>query len=345
MRWVDRGATAPLLRIVGSEVARGLNERADLASHADYDGSSACRPPFRPLRRNTLAATPTTAPTIVPTTAPTTAVRRSAARPPGRAAQAGRGAGGAIAGVGRVCLWSGGSLWIGHSAGSSDLHAHHAIQICLPLDVRVRFRRTVHADWEVFEGAIVRPDEPHQFDGCSGRVAQLFCEPETAIGRVLLALTAGVPITPLTRGQVRPLALALFAAFDARADDAAMQAAAEAALGTLACCAPRTAPVDPRIARLLEALRRRVANPPSLAQAAALVHLSPGRLRHLFVAQTGISFRAYLVWLRLHEALAAVNGGASWTEAAHCAGFADSPHLSRSFRRVFGVSPVMLVRE
>lgn len=251
----------------------------------------------------------------------------------------------AIAGVGRVYLWQGGSLWIGHSAGGGEVHAHHAIQICLPLDVRVRFRRSKTADWDDYDGAIVRPDEPHQFDGRNGRVAQLFAEPETAVGRVLLELTAGTPITPLTRGQAQPLAQALFAAFDASKDESAMQGAAETALRQLACCAPRPDAVDPRIARVQDALRRRVADAPTLPQAAAQVHLSPGRFRHLFVEQTGISYRAYLVWLRLHAALAAFNQGSNWTAAAHRAGFADSAHLSRSFRRVFGVSPVMLVKE
>lgn len=302
-----------------SERARGLNERADLAVERRY-----------PAR----------------TVPPPTAASATPLRTPRRAQplHARAGASMAIAGVGRVYLWHGGSLWIGHSAGGGNVHAHHAIQICLPLDVRVRFRRSATADWDDYDGAIVRPDEPHQFDGCDGRVAQLFVEPETALGRVFLDQAAGAPITSLTRGQALPLAQALFAAFDASKDEAAMQGAAEAALQQLACCAPPPACVDPRIARVQDALRRRVADPPTLAQAAALVHLSPGRFRHLFVDQTGISYRAYVVWLRLHEALAAFNEGSNWTAAAHRAGFADSPHLSRSFRRVFGVSPVMLVR-
>jgi AraC-like DNA-binding protein len=34
--------------------------------------------------------------------------------------------------------------------------------------------------------------------------------------------------------------------------------------------------------------------------------------------------------------------GASLTEAAHAAGFSDSAHLSRTFRRMFGVSAASL---
>lgn len=45
-----------------------------------------------------------------------------------------------IAGVGRVLLWNGGSLWIGHAAGSGDVHDHHAIQISLALTGRLKLR-------------------------------------------------------------------------------------------------------------------------------------------------------------------------------------------------------------
>jgi AraC-like DNA-binding protein len=37
--------------------------------------------------------------------------------------------------------------------------------------------------------------------------------------------------------------------------------------------------------------------------------------------------------------------GRSRTEAAHETGFADSAHLSRTFRQMFGISPAMLIRE
>jgi hypothetical protein len=40
----------------------------------------------------------------------------------------------AVAGIGRVLLWSGGSLWIGRQAGRVERHAHHAVQVTLALD-------------------------------------------------------------------------------------------------------------------------------------------------------------------------------------------------------------------
>jgi AraC-like DNA-binding protein len=80
----------------------------------------------------------------------------------------------------------------------------------------------------------------------------------------------------------------------------------------------------------------------SLRNVTKLVGLSPSRTRHLFVEQTGLSFRTYLLWLRLERAVQLFARGASLTEAAHGAGFADSAHLSRTFRRMFGIPAASL---
>ncbi len=124
-----------------------------------------------------------------------------------------------------------------------------------------------------------------------------------------------------------------------------MIAAAQTVIAQLAVSATSRAAIDHRVLRVLEALRARLQVAPSLAQSAALVHLSPSRFRHLFVEQTGASFRAHVLWLRLLAAVQVFNQGHNRTNAAHQAGFADSAHLSRTFRRVFGVTPVMLIRD
>lgn len=80
----------------------------------------------------------------------------------------------------------------------------------------------------------------------------------------------------------------------------------------------------------------------TLADVAGVVALSPGRCRHLFVSQTGLTFRAYLLWLRLGHAVRIIAARRSITEAAHDAGFADAAHLSRTFRRNFGIAPATL---
>jgi AraC-like DNA-binding protein len=106
--------------------------------------------------------------------------------------------------------------------------------------------------------------------------------------------------------------------------------------------APRS---DPRVTSALDWMRQRLAMPIRLQDVAAAVHLSPGRFRHLFVAQTGTSFRAWLLWARAEHAIAAAHHGMSWTDASLHAGFADAAHFTRTCRRVFGIAPSMLVFE
>jgi AraC-like DNA-binding protein len=82
----------------------------------------------------------------------------------------------------------------------------------------------------------------------------------------------------------------------------------------------------------------RIDTPVSLVEAAAHVGLSSGRARHLFVENTGLPFRTYLLWLRLMRAVELFSGGSSLTDAAQGAGFSDSSHFSRTFRRMFGIA-------
>ena len=124
-----------------------------------------------------------------------------------------------------------------------------------------------------------------------------------------------------------------------------MVATARAAVAVLAGAPVADAAVDARIARALDLLRARIRGPVRLAEAAGAAALSPGRFRHLFVQETGTAFRAYVLWLRLNVAIECSMAGGSWTKAAHEAGFADSAHLTRTFKRMFGMNPATLVRQ
>jgi transcriptional regulator GlxA family with amidase domain len=101
--------------------------------------------------------------------------------------------------------------------------------------------------------------------------------------------------------------------------------------------------VHPRVRKLLRLLRTAAEeSDTSLEALATAVGLSPGRLMHVFTASIGIPLRPYLAWLKLQRAAGAIVSGAPLGEAAHAAGFADSAHMSRTFRRMFGVAPSAL---
>ena len=76
----------------------------------------------------------------------------------------------------------------------------------------------------------------------------------------------------------------------------------------------------------------------SALDVAKQLSLSEGRFLHLFRQEMVIPWRPYLLWRRMMCAVNALISGVSATDAAHLAGFSDSAHLSRTFRRLFGMS-------
>ena len=198
--------------------------------------------------------------------------------------------------------------------------------------------------WREYAGAIVLPHRRHAFDGCGADVAMVFVEPETAPGRALAGRYAAQAITPIDAPLAQHMVAPLLGVVSGDVDDAALIAAAHSAVSLLTGPAPAPQATDPRIERAIAWMRGRLDTTILLAEAAAQVHLSPSRFRHLFVAQTGMSFRAYLLWARVAAAVAAGMRGGSWTMAAQQAGFADSAHFTRTCQRMFGIAPSMLVK-
>jgi len=99
---------------------------------------------------------------------------------------------------------------------------------------------------------------------------------------------------------------------------------------------------DALISQVCTLVRQRLDGRITLAGLAAAAHRSPSRLAHRFRAATGVPLRRYVLWCRLRAAAQAAMRGSSLTEAAHEAGFADSAHLSRTFRATFGIAPSFL---
>jgi AraC family transcriptional regulator len=242
--------------------------------------------------------------------------------------------------VGRILFWRGGSLWIGLAGEPAALHAHHAVQITLPFPGgHVQFQDT-SGNWTSYVAAVVAAHQPHAFEARAQLVAQIFVEPESPEGRSLHLRYRDHGIAALSPGMLEAEIAALASAYERHADDAALIALARTAIAILsgAIEAPQR-PLDARISNVTKLVREQISDAIPLSAMAAAVHLSPDRFRHLFIQETGVSFRAYLLWLRLECSLSEYVAGNTLTEAAYAGGFADSAHFSRTFRRMFGIAP------
>lgn len=243
----------------------------------------------------------------------------------------------------KLAMAQGVSVWVLEAPdgfGDAHFHAHHAIQLSLCLDGSL----ALFTETEGLHGPAiaVAADARHRFEA-EGLLAFIFVEPESRAGRALTeALFQGRDLAAFDPAVLRAAA-PLARTFADGLGPEALQAAGLAVVDALAPVAP--APVtDIRVRKIIDHAVAHLDTPLSLNDAAHGVFLSPSRLRHLFVEQTGLAFKTYVLWLRLVRALQVYSEGRSLTDAAHAAGFADSAHFSRVFKRTFGLPATTLAR-
>ncbi|MBP1885801.1 helix-turn-helix transcriptional regulator [Sinorhizobium mexicanum] len=247
-----------------------------------------------------------------------------------------------VSGIGRVIFWGGGSLWIGQAIAPAQLHRHHAIQVCIGFDGPIQFRGRTDAPWISYGGALIAPDLAHEFRAPGRQVGNILFAPETPIGQALLERYSNDSIARIPDGLAADVSAGLKTAWAAGAGDDDLASHAQALLNRLAGTASARHRADPRILKSIDRISHHLDGPLRLADVAAVAGLSEGRFRHLFVAETGIAFRPYILWTRLNRALELGFGGTTWTEAAHAANFSDQAHLIRTCRRMLGLVPTSL---
>ena len=93
------------------------------------------------------------------------------------------------------------------------------------------------------------------------------------------------------------------------------------------------------IARAKELMHSQLAAPPSLEALAAAVNLSPFHFARVFRRATGMPPHTWLMQQRIAQARALLQEGCLPLAVATQLGFADQSHLSRQFKKVYGVGP------
>lgn len=129
-----------------------------------------------------------------------------------------------------------------------------------------------------------------------------------------------------------------------RAEDLA--GAADVAIdGLLGCAgAAAEAAVHPQVREAIQLVTARIPSRTDLGSVAGEVAMSADHLGRLFRRYTGTSFGAMARWTRLLSALEHLGAGASITDAAHLAGFADGAHATRVCRELTGIAPSDVAR-
>jgi AraC-like DNA-binding protein len=243
---------------------------------------------------------------------------------------------------GRWYLWDGGFLTMGRASGVVPPHAHHALQITLGLDGPVRLSGP-DGGWGAYRGAVVAPDVEHRFDPAGALIALLFVDPESHEGR-WLRRSFRAPVAEIPAARLEEAVSVLRGVWEEPVGAPETARLLHAVVRGLCAGPPPPRPLDARIVRALEVIRRMGTGRVSLDDVARAVFLSPSRFAHLFREEVGLPFRRYLLWRRLTCAMLAVGRGRTLSAAAHACGFADAAHLTRSCSQMFGMPPSVLLR-
>lgn len=116
-------------------------------------------------------------------------------------------------------------------------------------------------------------------------------------------------------------------------------AAALAALDPSSATLTPEAPCARAVARAREFLDEEFAHAVTSVSLERATGLSRFALARHFRAYLGTSPHRYVVMRRLDRARGLMRGGASLADAAASSGFADQSHMTRHFKRAYGVTP------
>ena len=100
---------------------------------------------------------------------------------------------------------------------------------------------------------------------------------------------------------------------------------------------------DARIRRAIDYIEAHCGRSLGIAECASVAAMSPSWFARAFRATTGETVHAYVTRRRVERArLLVIGTRRSLGQIAYETGFSDHPHMSRTFKRVLGLSPSML---
>ena len=239
-------------------------------------------------------------------------------------------------------LWDGGYFLIGRGEGVVPPHAHHAIQVVVAVDGEVAIAGDDDT-WRQARGVIVRADVVHSYKPQGSLVGMLFVDPESTEG-VWLSASSRDPITTVPESRLTGCRAEITRFFEQPFESLGVTELVRHCVKSLSTGAPPSRKLDPRVTKVLAAIRASDDLRMSIEDAAAMAFLSPSRFAHLFTQQVGVPFRRYMLWRKLTRAMLVIGRERTIATAAHAADFAAAAHLTRTFQQMVGLAPSMLMR-
>jgi AraC-like DNA-binding protein len=207
----------------------------------------------------------------------------------------------------------------------------------MALKDRFRIRGGPSRPWIVCEAALIKADAHHQMDASTTPMLCALVDPESELGGALFERVTQ-DITPIKNATVILWRRQL-------GDPVSLDSARVESWFRKLTSRHQPPRLHPGVRKVWQVIREELDDHRrlSLKRMAAIAGLSNSRLMDVFTTSVGIPPRPYILWLRFQRADGEMLMGATPTEAAHRAGFADAAHLSRMTKRMSGATTKALV--
>lgn len=242
-------------------------------------------------------------------------------------------------------LWEGMYLFIGFGLETHS-HNHHALQLAFTTD-KPFLMKMKDGEWGNYTSLMLASDCPHQCNASQSRIIFISVDPSSFIAKRLKEVFLKFSLFNILSGEttnnfINDLLLLLINPNDYNSirklifQFFAQLSGAESASSHSV--------IDSRIEQAVQIIKNSHNRKITLEYIAQNVFISESRLVHLFKEQIGIPIRRYILWYRLNLAVKKIIDKKNLTEAAYSAGFSDAAHFSRTFSKVFGISPSTILK-
>ncbi len=230
----------------------------------------------------------------------------------------------------KLYITKGAALYLG-SVIDTEFHSHHALQITIGIENE--FLIEIEGDGIRTKSILLNFNCKQRLMGKDGIQALLLLEPESAYGKKLGKYLGNEQyrILDIDAGTIKII--------ESRINkNLSINNIIEIITSRLDIKIDIKLTNDDRINRVINLIDTIEEKKVSVDDLAHYVSLSGSRLQHLFKSQTGISIKKYLQWKKLIDGISIITSGKNFTFASHEAGFADSAHMSRTFKEMFGIN-------
>lgn len=234
----------------------------------------------------------------------------------------------------QVILWKDMILFWGSNDQEITEHKHPSVQLVLAVK-RSFTTKNQNGDWEDKQGLLIAPNYFHECNAKNIPILTVDIDPESILGEWVvkhhLKEKKVIDFNP------NPIDFNIVSQKLENQDWNGLRGIVENIFSFQNNYEPFFK--DDKIERVLNFIAQNIHETITTKKLAEVAFLSESRLLHLFKEKMGLPIRNYILWLRIRLVVNLLTKGHSLTDVAYQAGFSDQAHMSRTFKKVIGISP------